>query len=116
MLAPLAGLVADWQRAAANGGFADVAARLIAPLAVVEERHRRTLAPVVAAVLSSSNTPEGMARVAAAAEAAGLGETERGALETGVELRAKSLVVFDGARGLAQRTLSPEFEMREWVS
>jgi hypothetical protein len=113
LLAPLAGLAADWQRAAANDGFAAVAERLIVPLSTVEERQRRTLAPVVAAVLSSGSTLAGKARIDGAVEAAGLGATERGVLETGVGLRANSRDVVDGARGLAQRALSQEFEMRE---
>lgn len=113
MLAPLAGVVADWQRAAVNDGFADVAQGIIVPLTVTEDRHRRLLAPVVAAVLSSGKTLAEKARVGAAAEAASLGDRERGALETGVGLRANSRAVVDGARGLAQRTLSQGFEMRE---
>ncbi|BEI85561.1 hypothetical protein CcaverHIS002_0509620 [Cutaneotrichosporon cavernicola] len=113
MLAPLAGLVADLQRAAVNDGFASVAQGLIVPLMATEERHRRTLAPVVSALLSSGNTLAGKARIDTAVIAAALENMERGVLEAGVGLRANSRVVVDGARGLAQRTLSQEFEMRE---
>ncbi|CAK9786628.1 hypothetical protein CC85DRAFT_283249 [Cutaneotrichosporon oleaginosum] len=115
LLAPLAGLAADWQRASANDGFADVVQRMIVPLSAVEERHRRTLAPVVGAVLSSGNTAAGEARISAAAEAAGLSSIERGALVTGVALRGNSRAVIDGARGVAQRAVSQEFEMREVI-
>ncbi|BEJ16409.1 hypothetical protein CspHIS471_0510140 [Cutaneotrichosporon sp. HIS471] len=113
MLAPLAGLVADLQRAAANDGFASVAQGLIVPLMATEERHRRTLAPVVSAFLSSGNTLAGKARIDTAIIAAALEKMERGVLEAGVGLRTNSRVVVDGVRGLAQRTLSQEFEMRE---
>lgn len=100
--------------AAADGeAFAAVAERLIISLAAIETRHRRTLAPVVAAFLADATTQAAKDKLQDAIQKASLGDAERGVLETGVRLRATSRVVAEGVRGLAPRALSMEFEQRE---
>lgn len=82
-------------------------------LSAIEARHRKVLAPVVAAILASGGSAAASAKVADAAHAAGMEDSESYALNAAVELRARSRVVVEGEKPLLPRHITEELERRE---